>query len=112
MAKKNWDQLLDKEKILFLEWIRDGLHFQAKRGVENRSYYALIMALQGREEFSVASIYDRIHESTIEHLGHTAPYEEIIDAEIEKLSPHRPPEDEANESKPKKKKKRVNNGKP
>lgn len=90
MAKKNWDQLRAEEKILFLEWIRDGLHYEAKRGVETKSYYALIMALQGRQDFSIASIYDSIHEKTVEHLAHTAPYEEIIDAEIEKLSPPNP----------------------
>ena len=62
-----------ESRLIFLQWMRDGLVAQVKRNLEANALREFHLALRG-QTFDIERIWSRVPIRSREHLEHVAPY--------------------------------------
>lgn len=99
MSTNSWDELSPGQKLIVLNWAKEGMIKQTASSVGHIAQHAMIRDIQNKAAFDPTEFYDRIHPRSRAHWDHIEKYVAMIDEEICKIkremaAEYSPPDDQ------------------
>lgn len=85
MSTNSWKELRPDQKIVVLNWAKEGLTKQTAGAVGHCAQHAMVRDMQEKAVFDPTEFYDRINPRNRSHWGHIERYVEVIDEEIRRI---------------------------
>lgn len=85
MSTNSWKELSSEQKIVVLNWAKEGLIKQTAGAVGHCAQHAMVRDMQEKAVFDPTEFYDRINPRNRSHWGHIERYVEVIDEEIRRI---------------------------